>query len=233
MPLLVGIDLETTGLDPQIDSIIEVGMVLWDTESCGLLKAFSSLVMPEFAIPAEVTHLTGIDQHMTMQSAGSAIAYLQRLCEGAVYMVAHNADFEKSFLKKHGFTFPRWIDTKTDLPYPPSKGEGPLNSILMNHGLFNPMPHRALTDALAMMQLLSLYDFREVERLALAENIKIGVSFGYDKDMVDGIKARGYHWVAEGKFWRKSFKDFQVNTELEKLADLGYNGRILEKEEGN
>lgn len=54
----VAFDLETTGLDPKTDTIIEIAMVRFDES--GILEEFSSLVNPGMPIPEEVTNITGI-----------------------------------------------------------------------------------------------------------------------------------------------------------------------------
>src|SRR3990172_11544847 len=54
----VAFDLETTGLDPQSDAIIEIGAVKFNRE--GVLDRFDTLVNPARAIPARVQALTGI-----------------------------------------------------------------------------------------------------------------------------------------------------------------------------
>ena len=71
------LDLETTGPDPELDSIIELGMVrVTDGE---IVNRAKTLVNPETAIPPEATALTGItdavcelffDKHMDVFSIG-------------------------------------------------------------------------------------------------------------------------------------------------------------------
>ena len=57
---LVALDLETTGLDVEADSIIEIGAVrLRDGK---IVEEFGTLINPGFVIPAETTHITGIHQ---------------------------------------------------------------------------------------------------------------------------------------------------------------------------
>jgi DNA polymerase III epsilon subunit-like protein len=56
----VALDLETTGLDPDHDAIIEIGAVKFRGDE--VLEAWSTLVRPERPIPYRITRLTGIRQ---------------------------------------------------------------------------------------------------------------------------------------------------------------------------
>ena len=55
---LVFVDLETTGANPAIDHITEIGLVEVDQQ--GQAKHWSSLVNPKTSIPAFIQGLTGI-----------------------------------------------------------------------------------------------------------------------------------------------------------------------------
>src|SRR3546814_7720667 len=67
------VDVETTGLDPDKDEIIELAMVPFfysaNDEIVGIGDAFSALRQPALPIPAEVTKLTGIDNAMVVGKA--------------------------------------------------------------------------------------------------------------------------------------------------------------------
>ena len=54
----VSLDLETTGLDPMRDAIIEIGALRFDGDQ--VLETFSTFVNPGRKIPLFVTELTGI-----------------------------------------------------------------------------------------------------------------------------------------------------------------------------
>ncbi len=238
MTVLLGIDLETTGLIPEEGNIIEIGAILWDVSANETLISFSCLVQNsgEITLPGEITAMTGITQRMIDQHGvplDMALKKLGMLSANADYVVAHNRQFETDWLELAGmrFTLP-WIDTKCDLPFLPGKGKGSLSEIAMSHGLFNPRPHRALPDVFVMMQLLSKYDFLEVERYALTPALTLIISFPYD---VTGeknklVKELGYYWQAEAKNWSKPTKAFNAVTEIEQAAKAGFTARVVEKE---
>ena len=58
----VCVDLETTGLDPKLCEIIEIGAV--KVENGRITAEFAELVKPSRPIPDFITHLTGITDEM-------------------------------------------------------------------------------------------------------------------------------------------------------------------------
>jgi DNA polymerase-3 subunit epsilon len=235
MAILLGLDLETTGLDPDTDDIIEIGFVVWNAVKHTPVCSYSALTKGAVPIPETIASLTGIDdanRHHGGVELGTAINALAHWANRADYFVAHNAAFEQSFLNNRlalGVSIP-WIDTMTDLPYPSTKGKGSLSEICMNHGIFNPMPHRALPDAFAMMQLLAKYPFDEVERTAKIPSIKIMAVSSFDQK--DVVKAQGFYWnpgteQMPDKCWWKSIKENRLDEEVGIAQQHGYSIRIL------
>jgi hypothetical protein len=119
----------------------------------------------------------------------------------------------------------KWIDTKYDIPYPPHRGRGSLNDIAMSHRVYNPMPHRAAPDALAMMQVLAQYPFSQIERMALAPAVVIEIRFPYDPvgDANARVRSLGYNWNRESKCWRRTVKDFQLEGEIVEARASGFS----------
>lgn len=214
MTIVTGIDLETTGLDPLTSEIIEIGIVQWDVERKAPISMRSELVKPYNSIPKDIQELTGItDQsfwsghYLKSEDLNALIANASRSSD---YLVAHNAAFEKSFLPEwQSF---KWIDTKIDLPFKNGKGNGALSDICMGHGIFNVMPHRALPDAIAMMQLFSLYDFDEIKKSADSPEIEMTLRFSYDTTGRKQVLAKtlGYRWDGDAKVWTKTVKEIRV-----------------------
>jgi len=223
--IIAGIDIETTGLDPNNSEIIEIGYALWDIELDNFISCNSFLVKPKKLLPDKILDLTGICQLMIDWHADhtreSAIEAFKKDIKDVNYLMAHNASFEKSFLPElSGY---KWIDSKTDIPYKKALGKGTLTHIAANHGFLNPFPHRALFDVMTMFKIASLYDWDEIIERSESKTflIKAVVDFK-DKDLA---KEAGFYWDAERKSWLREIKECDL---FEFTGQLSFNFKVLD-----
>lgn len=93
-------DIETTGFSPVTNRIIEIGAVR--VENGQVTDRFSTFVNPEVPIPFEIEKLTGINDSMVID-AETIETILPRFLEfvGDAALVAHNANFDVSFIKEN------------------------------------------------------------------------------------------------------------------------------------
>lgn len=95
----VALDLETTGLNPRQDFIIEVGMI--KVRDGRIIDTFHNLVRPEIKIPLRIKKLTGIDDGML---AGAP--RFQQIKDGLAAFIegeailGHSVGFDLSFLEQ-------------------------------------------------------------------------------------------------------------------------------------
>lgn len=92
------VDIETTGLNPQIDKITEI--TAYKINRSEIVDTFKSFVNPEIEIPGGITALTGITNEMVRDADKSEVVLKTFLefCGDAV-IVAHNAEFDLNFIK--------------------------------------------------------------------------------------------------------------------------------------
>jgi len=154
---LVALDLETTGLSPRLDRIIEVGAVRFRGEK--VLATYQSFVRPEVPIPAAVQELTGI-RDADVAAAPHPEQVLTELVNfvSDSPVVAHSGHFDLSYLGngEDGESPYQLFDTldlaRIVLPRAPSHSLPHLSRSL---GLHHKQPHRALSDADAARQLFN------------------------------------------------------------------------------
>lgn len=223
---ILGLDFETTGLDPQKDFITEVGLVLYDTDAKQPVRISGFLVKPPVAIPAELERLTGITNGMA-DSFGvkppPALQAITAMAAQAEIFCAHNAEFDRGFLmaeaaRQQNDTNPiwakPWIDTRTDLPpaaYALGKSAS-LKYLACDHGFTYPA-HRAVNDVLAMFEILGRYDLEETLKRARTPNVNVRAVVSFDNR--GQAKERGYYWKPELKLWIKPLKADEVDAEKE------------------
>lgn len=92
-------DIETTGMSPVRDRIIEIAGVRVDAD--GTFSRFETLINPAMPIPYRVTQVHGIDDTMVAEAPCFSDAAYQFLdfIKGS-RLVAHNARFDLSFLQE-------------------------------------------------------------------------------------------------------------------------------------
>ena len=110
-------DLETTGLSPQKDEIIEFGAL--HVIKGEIADRISLLVKPEKAVPKSVQKLTGITEKLLEQEGIPLKDALKQFLQfaGTRKIVYHNAGFDRAFLRNAcencGCNFPNqpYVDT--------------------------------------------------------------------------------------------------------------------------
>lgn len=104
---LVAIDLETTGLSPLVDRIIEISLIKWTPQQTTIQTHF---VDPEREVPPESTAIHGITNQMLVGApALRTVLTTYKDFVGDLPLLAHNAKFDGGFLifnlHREGLTF--------------------------------------------------------------------------------------------------------------------------------
>ncbi|MFQ6807119.1 MAG: PolC-type DNA polymerase III [Lachnospiraceae bacterium] len=95
----VVVDLETTGLSPREDSILEIGAV--KVKNGQVAGTYAVFVDPQRPVPEQIRQLTGITDEMVrgQRTASQAFEEFLTFCGGADLM-GHNLPFDYGFLKQ-------------------------------------------------------------------------------------------------------------------------------------
>lgn len=99
---IVVFDIETTGLDPEIDEITEIGAV--KIEHGEITEKFSSFVKPSVSIPKEVERLTGISDEMVAfaPKVEDVIEDFYNWSKDCILSGHNVAGFDMKFVRKAG-----------------------------------------------------------------------------------------------------------------------------------
>lgn len=95
----IAFDLETTGIQPKTDAIVEMGAVRFNGAEPG--ESFCTLINPGRPIPPEASAVNGITDEMVAGSPAieTVLTEFSEFC-GDLPLVAHNAPFDFKFLLK-------------------------------------------------------------------------------------------------------------------------------------
>jgi len=197
------LDTETTGLDAEIEEIIELGMVMFTYGTDGIrdvVKVFSKLREPKAPIRPEITRITGITDEMV---AGRSIdpAEVAAFIAPADLVIAHNAKFDRPFCERFapGFDAKAWACSVAEVDWAGLGFEGSKLTYLVGQcGLFH-NGHRAVDDCHALLEVLAFE--REAggsafpRLVASAERRRCRIfAIGSPFELKDALKARGYRW---------------------------------------
>lgn len=96
----VVIDIETTGTDPQRDTILELGAIRVIDHK--VAETFSAIVRPAGAVPDAIAALTGLTDDIVQQEGIDRTEALERfwLFVGQGPILGHNLTFDLAFLQK-------------------------------------------------------------------------------------------------------------------------------------
>lgn len=154
---IIAIDVETTGISPEKERIIEIGAFRPETG-----EVFRTLIQPGRPLPEHITELTGITDEMLIDAPqeAEAVGALLKFMEGDTILLGHNISFDHSFLvqaiRRCGFEEPQFcgIDTlKLSRVLCPELPNKKLETMVAHFGLTNERAHRAFEDARVTVEL--------------------------------------------------------------------------------
>lgn len=223
---LLFLDTETTGLDPEKDVITELGYVIYEVEKKQVLRVRSNFLIDASSpgISKEIEEITGINNEMVSEWGYDAATIYKQFTQDALkasYIVAHNAEFDKSFVSNginrhlgHVSEY-KWIDTMTDIKFSKKAKSRSLNYLCADYGISpNDLAHRALFDVFQTIKLFDKFDYKEIIARSEIPNITVRAlceapfrdSSPEGEKEVDVAKAHGFRWDGPTKSWIKKIK---------------------------
>jgi len=174
---IVALDIETTGLNPETDGIIEIGAVRFKGDR--VEDEWHSLINPGQRIPAFITRLTGITDAMVRdQPTIHQVRHELAAFVGDAPVLGHNVLFDLSFLRIHGILRGNEpLDTyEMAAVLMPNAGRYQLGALAQALNIPMPATHRALDDARVTQKVFSrLYDVAlQMPIELLAEIVHLG-----------------------------------------------------------
>lgn len=230
--ILLGFDLETTGLDVVNDRVIEFGAVLYSTGQHKCLDNQGTLVKTDKQITSQITAITGIHPtaverfgYEDYDSLGVIIAMMM----DADAIIGYNVRrFDKKVMqnwaKRHAEAYSTvnrfnveiietkpWIDLYQDLPWQVPVGK--LSHVAADHGILNLFPHSAMADAQTVLAIAGKYDPELL--LSRAQSPVVVLQARQDRASNDLVKQAPFkfRWNPANKIWWRPAKEQDV-TEI-------------------
>lgn len=154
------LDTETTGMDPTVDRIVELALVVFEydreTGAVGrVLASCDGLEDPGMPIPPESTAVHGITDAMV---AGQRLdeGAIAKLMDGVAVVIAHNAGFDRKFVEARlpAFAGLPWACSFREIPWDAvGIGSAKLEYLAYQYGFFYD-GHRAEADCRALLEIL-------------------------------------------------------------------------------
>lgn len=190
-------DIETTGLSPKFNKIIEIGAVR--VKDGKIIDTFSEFVNPEVPIPYSITKLTSINDAMVLE-APTIEEILPRFLEyvGDGVLVAHNASFDTGFIRefarRQGLVFDYTVVDTMSLAHilVPELGKFTLDRLCKQFNVSLENHHRACDDADATARIfLKMLDMIKDRGITTIKDLNIMGSASPDAIK----KAKTYHGI--------------------------------------
>jgi DNA polymerase III subunit epsilon len=228
------IDVETTGLNYEIDKIIEIALVPFEFSKDGrifkLLDGYSCLEDPKMALSQKIISLTGITNEM-LHGKSFNDDEIKHIVSSSELIIFHNAIFDRKFLEKR-FTFfneKAWGCSLSQVPWS-NEGLscGKLEYLAYKFGFFFE-GHRAEIDCCASLHLLSMNLPRSgnLAMKVLLDNACAKLyriwALGSPFATKNSLKNRGYRWWLGGngkdRSWYVDVDEKNKDQELSYLKD--------------
>lgn len=155
------VDIETTGGYAAANGIIEISIQVFNGET--VIESFETLINPHQAIPRYIQAFTGINNEMVKDAPTfeDVAEKIFTLLQGTVF-VAHNVNFDYSFIKNHlqacGYTLnvKKLCTVRLSRQIFPGYPSYSLGNICHSLGITLENRHRASGDAMATVTLFKL-----------------------------------------------------------------------------
>lgn len=156
--MFVAFDIETTGLSPTYNEIIEIAAIKY--KDAQRVDSFHSLINPGIPVPAKITQITGITTLMLKDAPGIQQvlpSFLEFI--GNCPLVAHNSSFDMGFIKNKAAKLNMTVDNKVIDTLRISRNTFPelhnhkLNTVCQYLNIALKEHHRAMADSAATAEI--------------------------------------------------------------------------------
>jgi DNA polymerase III subunit epsilon len=234
----VVLDTETTGKEPTLDRIIEIGLVgfTFDRETGEVIEVtgeYNSLEDPQMPIDPAASRVNGITDEM-VKGKQMDDAVVESFVKDADIIIAHNAGFDRAFCERRFefFKNSKWGCSRSQIDWEAERvGGAKMDYIAFRLGFFYEA-HRATADCLALLEILAtrlpeskVPALKKVlDAYGLVEVRIWAVQAPFEKKGL--LSARVYRWGdgtnGKEKAWNRTVKQEEFDDEITWLRNNVY-----------
>jgi len=209
--LIMVLDTETTGLDPDANELTEVCCAIVDVDLAKIQSIWSRVCQFEQQTP-EALELTGIVPELATCTREQIGDLVKRSAHGVRAVLAHNASFDRKWLPELADV--PWVCTLNDFPWG-FKVRG-LADLALKSGVGIVRAHRAFDDVITLATVLERQGDKLAEQIDwVLEDLKIPripVSAIVSIQRKDEAKAAGFRWNPTLKIWWREIKETEIEA---------------------
>jgi DNA polymerase-3 subunit epsilon len=227
--LILLLDIETTGLNPEKDEIIQISILPFFVNDAYSITGYKKPIIKfqeiDKNLPDNIVNLTNITDDMLK---GNSIPWeaILKLFNSADAIMAYNSEFDLKFIKftleKLKLEIPKvnFCCAMKDIDWNelfPSKTPS-LELLCHYHGFWLNGRHNALNDVLCLFQIFVLYDLQSKSKLkeCLEKSRKNQWKlYVINTQFVDSffLKSRKFKWDNSLKIWYSAFDSYEKLNE--------------------
>jgi len=224
------VDIETTGLDPAKEEIVELACSI--VSGSKFIGDFSVLLHPSQPMSPEVIAIHGIcneDVEFAL-SPGEALARFEYYISD-LPLVAHNANFDFTFIQSAlGYPLPNQLFDSIALAQQllPYQQHYSVSALCDFFGIVNEQTHRALSDchATADIVIRLLQRYTSGQAVDLPKLYKVVEPNTYQ--IRTQLKAAGFRWYKEQRCWGVEQPAKTKAEQAEEIIIQGFLCRLME-----
>lgn len=211
--LVLVLDTETTGVDPEADELAEVGFCVVDIRAAKIRSVWSELV--KLKGPNHAVEINGITEDLSpVLDRDDVAGHLRSIAPYVEAVVAHNASFDRPWLPElHSLP---WVCTLIDYPWPGVSKVRSLADLALRYGVGVVRAHRAFDDVLTLATVMerqgAALEAQFDEALRRSQIPKILVRAILPIERKDEAKAAGFKWDPAKRHWWKSIPETAVDS---------------------
>ena len=221
------VDTETTGFEPNKETLIEVAGVVYDTTTETILESYQTLL---YATSNAAQHVNNIKPEalklMSQDQKINAKELMEAMAEDCDAVIAHNAKFDKDFLEHNQIDLGKpWVCSWNDITYPNASKSKKLGHLCYDHGVPVLTAHSALHDVYILIELFKkVPDLDKQLKKAGEPKDTYVAQVGFENK--DAAKEKGFRWNPAKKLWTKEVRQSEAE---ELIKGAGFKIQKLEK----